>query len=578
MEDVHSAPDPARDSVASCLGIDKSSATGHSCSRAPGLRLLRALGISVSVIAGCAAGGQAPEQRPVRSASAAPPPEMPITTSSASSGCCAEERRAAVNEATLRAVDVPGFESALLYSPAGTSVRPLLVATHGAGGEPDWDCEYWRRLTLGRAFVLCLRGTSLGSQGGFYYRDHHALGRELDAAERIARSLDPRIAAGSGLYAGFSQGATMGSALVPARGRAFPFVVLIEGFELWNVPRARAFGAVGGQAVLLACGSKECAKVAAQSAHWIESAGLRARLEYAAGAGHTPQGQVLRKVEAALPWLVSNDPLWRAVVSAPTPEALEKKAASGKLSLVTYNVAGLPEAVSHLRPVANLPVVGRLLNQYDVALVQEDYAYPNDLRRFITLPYRTDGFVRGKRIDFGDGMSEFSRLPFAQFEREAWNACNGYVDAYFDCWTPKGLAFARHELATGVTVDVYDVHLDAGGAPGDRAAREAQMLQLSAAIELHSAGHAVILGGDTNIREDQSALLERFERETGLVNVCDALRCPDPGRIDRVFYRNAGGVSFRPLIWRTDARFVDRLGRPLSDHLPVAVTFEWHAP
>src|SRR4051812_27841009 len=57
---------------------------------------------------------------------------------------------------SLRELPLPGFQPALLFVPPGTSHRPLLVAAHGAGGDPQWDCEYWRRLTSDRAFVLCL--------------------------------------------------------------------------------------------------------------------------------------------------------------------------------------------------------------------------------------------------------------------------------------------------------------------------------------------------------------------------------------------------------------------------------------
>jgi hypothetical protein len=32
-----------------------------------------------------------------------------------------------------------------------------------------------------------------------------------------------------------------------------------------------------------------------------------------------------------------------------------------------------------------------------------------------------------------------------------------------------------------------------------------------------------------------------------------------------------------PVSWKTDARFVDDQGNPLSDHLAVAVEFTWRA-
>src|SRR3954470_22004911 len=103
----------------------------------------------------------------------------------------------------LRQLAVPGFEPALLFSPAGSAPRPLVLAAHGAGGGPEWECEYWRRLTRAQAFILCLTGTPFGgSYSGYFYRDHLALNRELTAAEKAARAAEPRILTGSGIYAG----------------------------------------------------------------------------------------------------------------------------------------------------------------------------------------------------------------------------------------------------------------------------------------------------------------------------------------------------------------------------------------
>jgi len=215
-------------------------------------------------------------------------------------------------QGVVRPLEVPGFQPALLFTPTGDSPRPLVIAAHGAGGGPEWECEYWRRLTRGRAFILSLTGTPLGKNyAGYFFRDHHALNRELIAAEQAARAHAPRILAGSGIYTGFSQGATMGTPILAQHANAFPYGVFIEGFMSWNVPGVRQFIRAGGQRVLIACGSKECATAGKTSIRWFEAAGAEARLEYAPGAGHTPGGPVMEKIEAALPWLLGEDPNWR---------------------------------------------------------------------------------------------------------------------------------------------------------------------------------------------------------------------------------------------------------------------------
>ena len=220
----------------------------------------------------------------------------------------------------VASLEVPGFLPAVLLVPAITEAetRPLVAAAHGAGGSPEWECDYWSRLTRDRPFILCLRGTRMG-QGMFYYPNHHALAAELDAAVAAARARYPNIARGGGLYAGFSQGASMGSLMIATRAAEFPYVVLIEGFTQWSQPLARSFAKSGGKAVLWACGTKDCATKATASASALEKIGVRARAETAAGAGHTPLDAVMDRVATGLPWLVQGDDAWGSARESAQP-------------------------------------------------------------------------------------------------------------------------------------------------------------------------------------------------------------------------------------------------------------------
>lgn len=213
-------------------------------------------------------------------------------------------------ELQVQHLAVPGFLPAVLVVPAGEAPAPLVVAAHGAGGAPEWECDYWMRLTRGRAFVLCLRGTRINPRAGFYFRDHHALDAELTSAKAEALRRFPRIAPGSGIFAGFSQGASMGALIVSKHARELPYVVLIEGFQQWNVALGRRFSAQGGKAVLLACGTRECAETAELSEQALRRAGSRVRAEHAPGAGHTPAGPVQAMVASSLPWLTKGDTAW----------------------------------------------------------------------------------------------------------------------------------------------------------------------------------------------------------------------------------------------------------------------------
>jgi endonuclease/exonuclease/phosphatase family metal-dependent hydrolase len=247
----------------------------------------------------------------------------------------------------------------------------------------------------------------------------------------------------------------------------------------------------------------------------------------------------------------------------------------GRFEIVTYNVAGLPEGLSNVHPTESLPLVGALLNKFDVALVQEDFAYPELLRQRLLLPYRSAPFVRGKELHFGDGLSLFSRLPLGDVARSPWAACHGVVDSYFDCLTPKGFASSRLELSTGVFIDVYNVHLDAGASDGDVRARHVQLRQLTDAIRASSAARTVVVGGDFNLTTQELAGFRQSMRSIGLADACDELRCGQPRRLDRVLFRSGDNVKLKSRAWRLAAGFRDPHGRPLSDHEPVVVAFQW---
>ncbi len=133
-------------------------------------------------------------------------------------------------------------------------------------------------------------------------------------------------------------------------------------------------------------------------------------------------------------------------------------------------------------------------------------------------------------------------------------------------------------LAPGFTVDLYDLHADAGRSSGDAKARQKQMNQLAAYITANSAGKAVLVAGDTNIKQEDEAQLTSLMTGANLTDACRKLGCAEPYRIDRILYRDGGGVVFTPTKWTVDMTFVDGSSAQLSDHEPIAVDFAWSAP
>lgn len=225
----------------------------------------------------------------------------------------------------------------------------------------------------------------------------------------------------------------------------------------------------------------------------------------------------------------------------------------------------------------------------------------------------TRRFPKGPALS-SDGLNRLSDFPFEPLERHMWEACNGelaieaaekIVDALgltdvvetaglsdtldggsADCGAQKGFSFARTTLAKGVAVDVYNLHADAGGGVNDFEARAANFVQLAEFINKHSAGRAVIVGGDMNLRTGSDAvrpadvqIWNKFRADTGVSDVCDAVACgADFWRVEKFGFRSGNGIPLKPLTHRFEReKFTREDGEPLSDHPPLAVTFRWQA-
>lgn len=271
------------------------------------------------------------------------------------------------------------------------------------------------------------------------------------------------------------------------------------------------------------------------------------------------------------------------------------------LSVLTYNVAGLPEGISSSHPVANHPQISPLLNAYDLVGVQEDFAYHDLLVESLTQPYQsvkdTNPGPFGEQLGFafGDGLNTFSQSPFFDFFRVTWETCFGVVSNGSDCLTPKGFTYERREISAGVFLDVYNLHSDAGGDPEDLEARAANMRQVYQHVLDFSSDVAVIVLGDTNSRYTRGAdVLPEMLAATGLTDVWIELErggalpavgaalsdCTDPSagtceRVDKIFYRGSALLSIEALDYDVPRDlFSDANGAPLSDHDPVHVLFE----
>ena len=250
----------------------------------------------------------------------------------------------------------------------------------------------------------------------------------------------------------------------------------------------------------------------------------------------------------------------------------------GEFFLLTYNVAGLPEPLSGSSPSVNTPQISPMLNAYGLVLVQEDFWYHHELVAQIDHPYRSRPmWEQPGLLRMGDGLNRFSVFPLGELTRVTWIECNGVLDCASDCLTTKGFSVSAVKLADGLVVDVYNLHMDAGGCDGDIHARGVQTEQLLERIRTRSAGKAVIVAGDTNLkrsRPDDVESLEHLLSEANLQEACLFLNCEQES-IDRVLFRGSDSLSLVPLSWEHPPHFVDTEGHDLSDHKPVSVRFQW---
>ena len=211
---------------------------------------------------------------------------------------------------------MPDFLPAVIDWPrAATWPAPTLVVAHGAGDWPESHCELWRTLLGRRGVIVCLRGRALrkGSDAhGYYFPDHLALERETLAALGALRERYTGFADSERIvYAGYSQGATMGALMLIDHGKLAPALLLVEGGSGdWTSLRARRFAASGGQRVALLCGTPGCQRRAVQSVERLKAVAIEASLRYRAGAGHTYLGAISSDMATAFDELTRGDARW----------------------------------------------------------------------------------------------------------------------------------------------------------------------------------------------------------------------------------------------------------------------------
>ncbi|KAI5790278.1 Endonuclease/exonuclease/phosphatase [Geopyxis carbonaria] len=283
--------------------------------------------------------------------------------------------------------------------------------------------------------------------------------------------------------------------------------------------------------------------------------------------------------------------------------SLPAAVSAGAFSLLSYNVAGLPAALSSSDPAENTPYISARLAPFSIVGVQEDFNYHAALYASDTHAFRTP---TSGGAGLGSGLNILSDYAYTDLARTGWDDCSLNSG---DCLTPKGFLSVRLSVGAGAWVDVYTLHTDAGGETGDLGARAKNVAQLLAAVEAQSAGMAVVVLGDTNMRYTTAADSARALAaglggvgndawvalaRGGVAPAADnvALTCPFPfasgttqatmlacETVDKVFVRGttALGLTLTAFKNEHDSFLHPDTGVPLSDHYPLSAAVTWSA-
>jgi hypothetical protein len=254
----------------------------------------------------------------------------------------------------------------------------------------------------------------------------------------------------------------------------------------------------------------------------------------------------------------------------------------GTFTALTYNVHGLPPQITGDDTTARMEIIGPRLPGYWLVGLQEDFVDENHAILDASTDHPTKirfGEPLEDRV-YGSGLALFAELYEVEHQHTYFDACNGITDGASDCLASKGFQRVRLTLGGDAVLDVYNTHMEAGGGEEDDAARQVHVDQLVDAMTTDSADVAILFMGDTNLHGDDPddlPLIEQLLGEPGLTEVCDAVDCPEPGRIDRIAIRDGGGVSLTAEGWAVEPGFFDDEGVPLSDHDPISAEIAWDA-
>lgn len=192
-----------------------------------------------------------------------------------------------------RSLNVPGFHPAVFVGPSQGRPwpRPVVVVLHGRDNRPEDECAIWQRTVGDGRWVLCPRGepsTRHPGQDRWTWPDASQLRAEVEATiEALELRFPGQVAAEGRTLAGFSLGANLAPWVASQSPGLFTWLIVVEGtFRHLDEERVTALRVAGIEGVGLFMSVVWRIERAAETALWLEAAGMTVELLDMRGAGH----------------------------------------------------------------------------------------------------------------------------------------------------------------------------------------------------------------------------------------------------------------------------------------------------
>ena len=258
-----------------------------------------------------------------------------------------------------------------------------------------------------------------------------------------------------------------------------------------------------------------------------------------------------------------------------------KEEQTDSLKILVYNTHGLPEIFINDNPKKRFPLIGEKTNDFDISLLQEDYAHHEELSSGLKEESTAIRGGLGGRLlcpfCTGSGLTSIFNLPkewVVEVENKTYETCSGWLRGANDCFAYKGFQIIKITLPNSKRFYIVNTHMDAGRRDSDRLSRKQQLEHIISAVDERTTSEALIVAGDLNLNsksQEDVDLLEDFKNELSLEDAFKGHQIRNKWTIlDYFLYKQGEELNFNILTAVEDESFFTEEGS-LSDHPALVI-------